>query len=176
MPALFLDRDGVLIESVVVDGKPYPAPDVKAVRFVPGAAQLCSTARELGFRLVCVTNQPDVARGTTARETVEEINRFVGEKLGIEDFRVCFHDDADRCQCRKPAPGLLLAAARDHDLDLAASYMIGDRWKDIEAGKRAGCRTIFVDYHYDEAVKSEPDFRISRVADARAILQRGRQI
>ncbi len=168
--AVFLDRDGVLIESVVVDGKPYPAPDVESVRLVEGAQELCRRLAAAGYLLVCVTNQPDVARGTARRETVEAINSFIGEKIGIDRFEVCYHDDADGCDCRKPKPGLLVAAARDLGIDLSRSYMIGDRWKDVEAGKRAGCRTIFVDYSYDETMRSEPDYRVRRVADAAEII------
>lgn len=168
--AVFLDRDGVLIESVVVDGKPFPAPDVGSVRFVEGAADLCRRLKEAGYLLVCVTNQPDVARGTTKRETVEAINCHIGSRIGIDQFRVCYHDDQDRCNCRKPKPGLLLDAARDLDIDLGRSWMIGDRWKDVEAGKRAGCRSIFVDYSYEETMRSEPDYRVTRVADAAEII------
>ena len=169
--AVFLDRDGVLIESVVVDGKPYPVPDAERVRFVAGAEALCSRLKDEGYLLVCVTNQPDVARGTTRREFVEAINRVVGEHLSIDRFEVCYHDDADGCDCRKPKPGLLLDAARELDIDLGGSFMIGDRWKDIEAGKRAGCRTIFVDYRYDEAVRSEPDYRVDKVEQAIEIIE-----
>jgi len=101
---------------------------------------------------------------------VEAINSFIGEKIGIDRFEVCYHDDADGCDCRKPKPGLLVAAARDLGIDLSRSYMIGDRWKDVEAGKRAGCRTIFVDYSYEETMRSEPDYRVRRVADAAEII------
>lgn len=172
--AVFLDRDGVLIESVVVDGKPYPAPDVESVRFVEGAQDLCRSLTDAGYLLICVTNQPDVARGTTKRQTVEAINRFIAGKIGIDRFEVCYHDDADGCDCRKPKPGLIIAAAQELDIDLGRSFMIGDRWKDVEAGKHAGCRTIFVDYSYDEAMRSEPDYRVRQVADAADIILNNR--
>ena len=164
--AVFFDRDGVLIESVVRNGKPYPVSAASEARIVEGVAQMCRRLADAGFLLVCVTNQPDVARGTTTRQAVEAINRVVAEQTGISDFRVCYHDNIDMCDCRKPKPGLLRQAAAEHDIDLGASFMIGDRWKDTEAGRQAGCTTIFVDYHYDEREQSAPDFRVARVADA----------
>lgn len=96
-----------------------------------------------GFLLIVVTNQPDVARGITTRETVETIHDYISICLPINDFYACFHEDKDGCNCRKPLPGSLLKAAKIHNIDLSKSYMVGDRRKDIEAGNRAGCKTIF---------------------------------
>jgi D-glycero-D-manno-heptose 1,7-bisphosphate phosphatase len=148
--AVFLDRDGVLNRAVVRDGKPYPPASVDELEIpadVPAALQL---AQDAGFLLVGVTNQPDVARKTTARETAEAINRKIMQSLPLVEIRVCYHDDGDGCDCRKPMPGLLLRAAGEHRIDLARSYMIGDRWRDVEAGRRAGCYTIWIDCDYRE--------------------------
>jgi D-glycero-D-manno-heptose 1,7-bisphosphate phosphatase len=108
------------------------------------------------FLLLGATNQPDVARGTQRREVVEAINQKLIEELALEDILVCFHDDKDQCGCRKPKPGLLLMAAERYQIDLQASFMIGDRWRDIEAGHRAGCRTIFIDAGYQERKPDQP--------------------
>lgn len=116
--------------------------------------------------LIVVTNQPDVARGTQSREVVEAMHDLLNTHLTLDAILVCYHDDADRCECRKPAPGLLLEAARAYNLDLAASFMVGDRWRDIEAGRRAGCKTIFIDYQYDETMMSEPNMRVGSVSEA----------
>ena len=148
--AVFLDRDGVLNRARVVDGRPYPPRDLAALSILPGVAAACAALAGKGFLLVGVSNQPDIARGLTPAATVAAINRHLAAALGLDDLRVCPHDDGDRCACRKPRPGLLLAAARDFDIDLRCSIMVGDRWRDVAAGRAAGCRTVFVDHGYDE--------------------------
>ena len=164
--AVFLDRDGVLNAAVVRGGKPYPPSNLDEVRILPGVEEACRRLRRAGWLLVVVTNQPDVARGLARREAVEAINRHLVQRLGLDDVRTCYHDDADGCGCRKPAPGLLLEAARDHGIDLAASWMVGDRWRDVEAGRRAGCRTAFVDSGYDERRPETPDLVVHSLAEA----------
>jgi len=81
---------------------------------------------------------------------VEAINRLIQSRLPIREIFVCYHDNADDCDCRKPKPGLIWQAAKKYGLDLSISWMVGDRWKDIAAGQAAGLKTIFVDYHYAE--------------------------
>lgn len=148
--AIFLDRDGVINRAIVRDGKPYPPMTVDELELVPGAPEALARLKAAGFRLIVVTNQPDVARGRQTREMVETLHDVLRNQLPIDEFCVCYHDDADSCTCRKPLPGLLLAAATEHDLALPASYLIGDRWRDVDAGQRAGCTTIFIDYDYAE--------------------------
>jgi D-glycero-D-manno-heptose 1,7-bisphosphate phosphatase len=122
--------------------------------------------RSAGFHLIVVSNQPDVARGTQTRACVEQINARLQDQLPLDEFRICYHDDADNCDCRKPRPGLLLQAARELHIDLAASFMVGDRWRDIEAGHLAGCKTLFVDHGYDEPQPKHPDARVKSLAEA----------
>jgi D-glycero-D-manno-heptose 1,7-bisphosphate phosphatase len=165
-PAVFLDRDGVLNRAVVRDGRPYPPATVAELEVPPHTADHLERLRRAGFTLVVVTNQPDVARGHQERAVVEMINAELTRRLEIEDFRVCYHDDRSHCDCRKPAAGLLLAAALDRNLDLTRSFMIGDRWRDVEAGRRAGCRTVLIDHHYDESMPVEPDVRVPDLACA----------
>ena len=136
--AVFLDRDGVLNRPVVRDGKPYPPASVEELEISPDAPAALAALKQAGFRLYVVTNQPDVARGSATRAAVERIHAALAEALPLDGFYVCYHDDSDRCECRKPKPGLLLAAAAEHGISLRASYLIGDRWRDIEAGQRAG--------------------------------------
>ena len=164
--AVFLDRDGVLNRAVVRDGRPYPPHSVDELEILPGTADQLARLRQAGFALIVVTNQPDVARGRQTRTAVELINADLGKRLRLDDFLVCYHDDDSHCECRKPAPGLLLSAARDRNLDLTRSFMVGDRWRDIGAGNRAGCRTILIDYHYDELMPVEPDVRVPDLAHA----------
>lgn len=148
--AVFLDRDGVLNEAVVRNGKPYPPAGLPELVVCADAPAACSRLHDAGFLLVVVTNQPDIARGTTTRALVDSIHDVLKGRLPLDDVRVCAHDDADDCECRKPRPGMLLQAAREFGISLADSFLVGDRWRDIEAGRRAGCRPIFVDRGYNE--------------------------
>lgn len=168
--AVFLDRDGVINRALVRDGKPYPPSSLAELETLPGVGEALQSLHEAGFVLIVVTNQPDVARGTTPRATVDAINNALAARLPITEFRTCFHDSQDGCDCRKPRPGALLAAARDHGIDLAASFMVGDRWRDTEAGASAGCKTFFVDYAYDEQQPAAFDFRVGSLAEAARII------
>lgn len=168
--AVFLDRDGVLNDARVDAGRPYPPKRPEEVVMLPGVADACSRLADAGWLLFMVTNQPDIARGLTTRETVDAINDIVSTGLSIAEILVCPHDDADRCRCRKPSPGMLLAAAEQWNLDLGASVIVGDRWRDIEAGRQAGVRTIFVDRGYSEELRSEPDHVVAGLGDAAELL------
>jgi D-glycero-D-manno-heptose 1,7-bisphosphate phosphatase len=171
--AVFLDRDGVINASIVRDGKPYPPPTLAELAILPGVPDALASLRSAGYALVVVTNQPDVARGAQRREVVEAMHARLRNELPLDAIYTCFHDDADRCTCRKPAPGLLLDGARDLDLDLSQSFMVGDRWRDLEAGTAAGCRTIFVDHGYAERQPQTFDRRVTSLADAAAWILAG---
>lgn len=169
--AVFLDRDGVINRVVLRGGKPYPPANLAEMEVLPGVYDALVALRKANFMLIVVTNQPDVARGTTPKAVVEEINDYLAGNLPIDEFRTCFHDSKDGCDCRKPLPGALIAAAKQHGIDLGASYMVGDRWRDIEAGQKAGCKTIFIDYGYAEKQPEEIDFRVQSLAEAARIIQ-----
>jgi D-glycero-D-manno-heptose 1,7-bisphosphate phosphatase len=165
--AVFLDRDGVLNQPVVRDGKPFPPASVDQLRLYPDAASALARLKRAGYLLMVVTNQPDVARGTTERAAVEAINGAIGAALGVDDFFVCWHDDADQCACRKPQPGLLLEGAERYGIDLSRSFLIGDRWRDIDAGAAAGCRTVLIERGYHERTPEHaPDFRAASIGEA----------
>ena len=164
--AVFLDRDGVLNRALVREGKPYPPANLSELEILPGVEEACSTLKRAGLGLIVITNQPDLSRGTMERGAVDAMNAEVRERLGLDDVRVCPHDDADRCDCRKPAPGLLLAAAREWRIALDRSVMVGDRWRDIESGRRAGCKTVFIDYGYAEQRPQAPDLIVGSLLDA----------
>jgi len=164
--AVFLDRDGVINRAVVRDGKPYPPLAVDDVSVLPGVADALARLKAAGYLLIVVTNQPDVRRGTLAPDIVDAIHQRLGAELPIDEFRTCFHDDEDACACRKPAPGLLIDSASVHGIDLGASAMVGDRWRDIEAGRRAGCATIFVDHGYRERRPDRPDAVVGSLQEA----------
>lgn len=164
--AVFLDRDGVLVETTVRDGIPHPAQSVEELEILPGVADACAGLRASGFLLIVVTNQPDVARGTQTPESVELIHDELRRRLPLDDIAVCLHDDADACDCRKPQPGLLVGAADRWKIDLPRSFLVGDRWRDVEAARRAGCRAVFVDRGYAEPVASEPDATVGNLQEA----------
>ncbi len=163
-PAVFLDRDGVLNRAVVRDGKPYPPASVDELVIAPDAGDALGRLARAGYRLVVVTNQPDVARGRQRREVVEAIHAALADALPIDEFRVCYHDDRDGCECRKPAPGLLLQAPA---ADMPRSVIIGDRWRDIAAGRRAGVgAAVWMDRGYDEPSPTDYSARVTSLADA----------
>lgn len=168
--AVFLDRDGVINRAVVRNGRPYPPANLAAMEILPGVSDALVALHEAGFMLIVVTNQPDVARGTTPMAVVDEINNYLTRYLPLDEFRTCYHDSSDGCDCRKPLPGAIIAAASKHGIDLGESYMIGDRWRDIEAGQRAGCKTIFIDYGYDEKQPEFTNFSVQSLTEAAQII------
>jgi len=173
-PAVFLDRDGVINFAVVRDGKPYPPAGLKDVEIIPGAVSSIKRLAETGYIMIGITNQPDVARGTQSKEIVESINAMIQSRLPLRDIFVCYHDNIDNCDCRKPKPGLILQAAKKYGIDLSQSWMVGDRWKDIAAGKAAGLKTIFVDYHYNERYEGPlADFTLDDMAKVADIILQG---
>lgn len=178
-PAVFLDRDGTLNLQVVRDGQPYPPDTLAEFELYPDAAAGCRALAAAGFVLVVATNQPDVGRGTQQQSVVEamhaQLQTLVPEIARIE---VCYDAGRDASipsPRRKPAPGMLLDAARDLSLDLAPSWMIGDRWRDIDCGQRAGVRTVFIDRGYRESLRTAPDFTVTSFGAAAAIVLAHRQ-
>lgn len=167
--AVFFDRDGVLNEAPIKDGKPLPPANLQELVIPHDAHDAMRRLKDAGFVLLGVTNQPDVVRGIQRQEIVEAINAVLLGRLPLERFFVCYHDDNDRCSCRKPQPGLLIQAAAEYGIDLARSFMIGDRWRDVEAGRRAGCVTIRLSgAHLEEDVRTFPDYTALSLSDAAA--------
>jgi D-glycero-D-manno-heptose 1,7-bisphosphate phosphatase len=163
--AVFLDRDGVVDEAILRDGRPFPPGAVDEVVIPTGVREACQLLSDAGLLLVLVTNQPDIARMTTSRQVVDAINGYLTHELNLDAVYVCPHDDGDACACRKPAPGLLVDAAADLGLDLTRSVMVGDRWRDIEAGKRAGVTTIWLRRAYREPAPDAPDHVVDYLGD-----------
>ncbi len=162
--AIFLDRDGVLNEAIVRDGKPYPPASLDELVIAPDAPDALKRLKAARYRLVVVTNQPDVASGVQRREMVEAINAHLVRALPLDEVRVCYHDDAAACACRKPAPGLLL---QPPDHDLRRSIMVGDRWRDVEAAARARLGAcVLIDRAYREPMRIEPDVRVRTLGEA----------
>jgi len=157
--AIFLDRDGVLNEAIIRNGRPYPPHDISEVKILSGVKEALSLFRAEGFLIAVITNQPDVSRGQVSKASVESINSYLKMNLDIDLIRTCYHDDLENCECRKPKPGLLFQIANDYEINLGLSFMIGDRWRDIEAGIGAGCKTCFIDYQYNERPPTNFDYK-----------------
>jgi D-glycero-D-manno-heptose 1,7-bisphosphate phosphatase len=165
-PAAFLDRDGVINAAIVRDGRPHPPASLAELRILPGVAEACRRLRAAGFYVLVVTNQPDIARGATNASEVARINDVLLDQLALDAILVCPHDDADRCHCRKPQPGLLLDAAERWSIDLTRSTMVGDRWRDVCAGQAAGVATVFIDRGYAERQPDDVDCRTDELITA----------
>jgi D-glycero-D-manno-heptose 1,7-bisphosphate phosphatase len=170
-PAVFLDRDGTLNVQTIRDGKPFSPRTVEEFELFPGVAEGCAQLAAAGYVLVVATNQPDVGRGVLPLATLEamhaKLRRLVPEIAHIEIATAAGNDPTQPPDPRrKPAPGMLLDAAAALGLDLSRSWMIGDRWRDVDCGRRAGVRTVFIDFNYDESLHEVPDFRVRSFAEA----------
>jgi len=175
--AVFLDRDGVINRALERDGKPYPPTTLAEFEILPDVSDACARLKAAGFLLIVATNQPDVGRGTLKPEVVEKIHAHLLAQLPIERVEVCFHPGKglSDCHCRKPKPGMLLRAAKELNIDLTQSWMVGDRWRDVDCGHAAGCRTVFLDYGYAEELRQKPDFSARNLAEAADIILRETQ-
>lgn len=171
--AVFLDRDGTLNAPLVRDGKPYPPATSNEFVLIDGVAEACARLRAAGFVLVVVTNQPDVGRGTQSLESVEAMHTKLLQLIPvISSVKVCYAPGGEvpPSPDRKPAPGMLLRAARELGLDLSRSWMVGDRWRDIDCGHNAGVKTIFIDWGYDEKLRAAPDYTVHSFSEAAGII------
>ena len=155
--AIFLDRDGVVNRAVVKNGKPLAPQSIKEFRLLPKVAQAVKDLRHAGYLVIIATNQPDVGAGKQSRASVEKIHARLEHSVPVDGIKVCYHTDKDGCDCRKPKPGMLLEAASEFGIDLKNSFMVGDRWRDIEAGKAAGCGTLWIRSQYKERTVEKPD-------------------
>ncbi len=164
--AVFLDRDGVINRALIREGLPYPPNSLDELEIIPGAFESLRVLKNSGFLLIVVTNQPDVGRGIQKKQTVEKMHDSLLNKLPLDGIYVCWHGQDGECNCRKPLPGLLYQAEKDWHIDLKKSFIIGDRWRDIGAGKASGCKTIFIDYQYKESLKYQPDYTATSIWDA----------
>jgi len=164
--AVFLDRDGVVNLAYIRSGKPYPPKDLSQLVILTGVAESINRLKKFGFVVVVITNQPDISNGNSSKAIVNTLHEEIALLTGIEHFYICPHVEADICQCRKPKPGLLLEAAKELDIDLRKSYMVGDRWRDVEAGQKAGCKNFFIDFNYSEKRPIEPFVTVTSLLHA----------
>lgn len=158
---LFLDRDGVVNQVMVKDGKPMPPQTLDEFSYVPGIFELCDRAKKDGFLIVIVTNQPDISRGLVEDTMVDQFHKKIMRELPIDEIIVCPHDDMHHCDCRKPKPGMLLRALQKYNARKEDCWMVGDRWRDVEAANAAGVPVIWIDYGYDERRPTTAEYIVS---------------
>ncbi len=150
--AIFLDRDGVI--NAKLPENRYVS-RVSEFQFLSGAFEALQVLQKLGFVLVVITNQRGIARGLMTEEDLRTVHGYMLSQLreigiSVEAIYHCPHEEFEFCGCRKPEPGMILAAAQDLDIDLTSSYMVGDSPSDVAAGRKAGVRTIRIGNHDDK--------------------------
>jgi D-glycero-D-manno-heptose 1,7-bisphosphate phosphatase len=165
-PAVFLDRDGVIVVPHFRDGRSFAPRRLEDFRLYPEAAASLQRLKRAGFLLAVVTNQPDVGNGLIPRSEVDAMHEIMMRELPVDGVKACFHRQGDHCDCRKPKPGMILEAAGELGIDLMKSFMVGDRSSDVEAGRAAGCSTVFIDLGYAEPVADVPDYVVHSIAEA----------
>lgn len=153
--AVFLDRDGVLNAVVYREGRPASPRDPAQFMLEPAAPAAVQALQRAGLRTFVVSNQPDIARGRLEPAALAAMMDELVARVAVDDVRICPHDDADRCACRKPQPGLIRELAERWNVELARSYLVGDGWRDIAAGRAAGCRTVLLQQRYNEDVAAD---------------------
>ena len=167
---MFLDRDGVIVIPEFRDRRSYAPRRLRDCKLYPDAAASLKRMKRAGLLLVVVTNQPDVGNGITPRAEVEAMHEVMMRELPLDAVKACFHGQADHCDCRKPKPGMILAAASEFGIDLARSFMVGDRASDVAAGRAAGCTTVFIDLDYAEPAPDAPDHIVRSLAQATDVI------
>jgi D-glycero-D-manno-heptose 1,7-bisphosphate phosphatase len=160
--AVFLDRDGVLNEPIIRNGKAYAPLSLEDFRLVVEAPVQVGRLRAAGLVCIVVTNQPEIASGELSPVVLEKMHRQLRERVGVDDIFVCVHNSNEGCSCHKPRPGMIKDAASRWDIDLGTSFMVGDRWRDIDAGRAAGCHTVLIARDYSQSSNGD-----AQVADLR---------
>lgn len=165
-PAVFLDRDGVIVVPEFRDRRSFAPRRLQDFRFYPEAAASLQRLKRAGFLLAVITNQPDVGNGLIPRSEMDAMHETMTRELPVDAIKACLHGQADHCDCRKPKPGMILEAAMELGINLEKSFMVGDRSSDVEAGRAAGCKTVFIDLGYAEPAPSAPDHVVRSIVEA----------
>ena len=164
--AAFLDRDGVINETLRNGNTPLPPRTIEEVLILEGVVEAIELLKTHDYLPIVISNQPDVARGTIIKSQVESINEKIRRETGVHHFYICYHDDGDDCPCRKPKTGLLLNAIEELNIEVSKSFLVGDRWRDIEAGQKAGVESYFIDSSYNEKQPNQPFRRVYSLLEA----------
>ena len=157
-PYGFLDDYAILDSST--------SGNFEELEILDGVVEAIELLKKFDIIPIVITNQPDVARKTTTVSEVNHLNSTIGTLTGISNFYTCFHDDSDLCGCRKPLPGLILRSERELEIDRESSFLVGDRWRDVEAGQSVGLKSYFIDYSYAEKRPNMPYVRVFSLLSA----------
>jgi D-glycero-D-manno-heptose 1,7-bisphosphate phosphatase len=166
--AVFLDRDGVLNEPIMRNGKAFAPLSMEQFRLVDGAATEVKRLRAADLLCIVVTNQPEIASGELSAAALDAMHRHLKEQLEIADIFVCAHSSSEGCACHKPRPGMIHQAADLWGIELRSSFLVGDRWRDIDAGRAVGCYTVLIERAYSQC--SSADARVGSLAEAVAVI------
>jgi len=164
--AIFLDRDGVLNKAIVINNRPHSPKKLDEVIILENVKKSIEKLKANKFEIIVITNQPDIATEKITYTFVESVHNLLREELQLNHFYVCPHVDTDHCECRKPKAGMIYNAAKDLGLDLYSSFLVGDRWKDIQAGQAAGLTSFFIDNKYAERMPDQPYFSVNSLFEA----------
>ncbi len=162
--AFFFDRDGILNQSIIKNQKPYSPNIPNELKLNREFLPFIKNLKKKKFIIIVVTNQPDIKRGKMTKYSLKTINTKIKNFFLIDEIYVCIHDINDKCSCRKPKPGMLKKASKKWDIDLKKSFLVGDRFKDIQAGNSVGCTTIFIDYNYNETKPKSYDYKYKNIS------------
>ena len=168
--AIFFDRDGTLIKSnLSSDKKPIAIKNLSELKLFPSVKKILKKLNK-EFLIFIITNQPDVYRGINTKKNVIEINNYLKKILPIKKIYTCFCSSKN-CIFRKPNPGMMIDASKKYNIDLKKSYVVGDRWKDIDAGHKVRCKTIFINKDYEEKLKEKPAYTIRYFSEIERIFK-----
>lgn len=156
----------MLTRSFTRNGRPYAPETLEEFEILTGVLECLNQLKAEGFLLIVVTNQPDVSKGVVLKEEVEAMHQILSGALPLDDIKVCYEIEEAKSPMRKPAPGMLLESAKERDIDLKRSFMVGDRWRDVGAGNAADCTSIFIDYGYEEKAPEGPCIRVASLEEA----------
>ena len=154
-PAIFLDRDGVINFTKIIRGKPYAPKYYKDFRIFSNTEKCLNSIKQMGFLAIVITNQPDIGNKKTSHLEVKKMHDKLYSLKTIDKIYVCPHSQLENCVCRKPSPYLFFSAKKEFNIDMKKSWMIGDRYTDIQAGNVAGLKTIFIDRKYKETLNKQ---------------------
>jgi D-glycero-D-manno-heptose 1,7-bisphosphate phosphatase len=162
--AFFFDRDGILNKSIIKNQKPYSPRFPNELKLNHKFLPFIKELKKKNYIIIVVTNQPDIKRGKLTKYSLKIINSIIKKYFLVDEIYVCMHDKVDKCNCRKPKPGMLKKAMKKLNIDLKKSFLVGDRNKDVEAGNSVGCTTIFIDYNYDDLKPKNYDYKFTSIS------------
>lgn len=173
--AIFIDRDGVVNKSIVIDGKPHAPLNFSDFKILNGVEEALNNFKKQGFLTFIITNQPNIKLKNRTLNIVELelMHNYLLENFYVTKIYVCSHINEDNCRCRKPKIGNLLLASKEFNIDLSKSFFVGDRWQDVECAHNANIKTcFFIDYKYNEKRPVNKYFQVNSLLEVSNILGR----